>query len=46
MAWVWAGALLMAAGGLWGAMARRRRPKAQPAPQTAAPVIVPTLSTP
>jgi cytochrome c-type biogenesis protein CcmF len=45
MAWVWIGALLMAAGGLWGALACRRRPRAEPA-NDPSPAIVPTLSTP
>lgn len=43
MAWVWVGALLMAFGGLWGALAWRRRPRTRPA---TSPLIVPTLSTP
>ena len=44
MAWVWAGALLMAAGGLWGVLARRRRPRHQT--RQTSPLVVPTLSTP
>ncbi|MCE4553962.1 heme lyase CcmF/NrfE family subunit [Roseateles cellulosilyticus] len=52
MTWVWIGALAMAAGGLWGALARRRRqpvPEAdtevatRPAPATS---LAPTLSAP
>ncbi len=43
MAWVWVGALLMALGGLWGALAWRRRPRTSPA---TSPLVVPTLSTP
>jgi cytochrome c-type biogenesis protein CcmF len=45
MAWVWVGALLMAAGSLWGALAARRRPRTQSTP-AASPLIAPTLSTP
>lgn len=43
MAWVWIGALLMAIGGLWGVLARQRRPRGA---LQATPLIVPTLSTP
>jgi len=47
MAWIWAGGLLMAAGGLWGALAHRRRPRALPATAaTPSPLTAPTLSTP
>lgn len=46
MAWVWVGALAMAVGGLWGALAHRRRPRRAAAAQPASPLIAPTLSTP
>jgi cytochrome c-type biogenesis protein CcmF len=41
MSWVWVGALLMAVGGVWGALARGRRPRAELQPN-----FVPTLSAP
>ncbi|WP_457443849.1 heme lyase CcmF/NrfE family subunit [Roseateles sp. P5_E4] len=41
MSWVWIGALLMAVGGLWGALARGRSPRAELQPN-----FVPALSTP
>ncbi|MGM9485537.1 heme lyase CcmF/NrfE family subunit [Roseateles sp. NT4] len=44
MAWVWIGALLMAAGGFWGVLARSRRPREQSA--ATSPLVAPTLSTP
>ena len=47
MAWVWIGGLLMAAGGLWGVLARRRRPIAQAAAEPSPPALLtPALSTP
>ncbi|HEY9106958.1 MAG TPA: heme lyase CcmF/NrfE family subunit [Roseateles sp.] len=48
MAWVWIGALLMVAGGLWGVLARRRRTRTQPATENApaSPTLAPTLLMP